>query len=61
MALFFIAHSQGTPMKKKLGIFCICGEGYVLSAFFPNRLDKLITQDIIYFFYLFLKELGVEV
>lgn len=46
----FIAHSPGAPEKKKHSIFCICWERCVLSAFFPNCLDKLITQHIIYFF-----------
>lgn len=53
----FIAHSPGAPMKEKHSIFCICWERYVLSAFFLNRLDKLITQNIIFFFFfLFLFE-----
>lgn len=61
--VLMILFSLGEPMKKKQSIFCICWERCVLSAFFPNCLDKLITQHIIYFFFFYscLKELGVEV
>lgn len=62
--VLMILFSLGEPMKKKQSIFCICWERCVLSAFFPNCLDKLITLHIIYFFFFFyscLKELGVEV
>lgn len=54
--VLMILFSLGEPMKKKQSIFCICWERCVLSTFFPNCLDKLITQHIIYFFFLFLSE-----
>lgn len=52
--VLMILFSLGEPMKKKQSIFCICWERCVLSAFFPNCLDKLITLHIIYFFFFFI-------
>lgn len=49
----FIAHSPGAPMKRKAQyIVHLWEQRCVLSVFFPNRLDKLITQKIIFFLFL---------
>lgn len=50
LVLLILFPMHTLQVKKKQRISCICWERCVLSVLFPNCLDKLITQHIIYFF-----------